>query len=139
MKEQPIIDVDLPAGEPLSNEEHIALQSFAKRKTGNLLDYYWFNSEFTADQCSDIISLCKKFPQEEGTTFSKDPLLRKSTIRWIPPATDSLWIFDALKRLCLEANEVWNLDLDGFLESMRGKALITITIWISVGKKWAER
>ena len=119
MKGQPIIDVDLPAGEPLGNEEHMALESFAKRKTGNLLDYYWFNSEFTADQCSDIISLCKKFPQEEGTTFAKDPLFRKSTIRWIPPATDSLWIFNALKRLCLEANEVWNLDLDGFLEPIQ--------------------
>jgi PKHD-type hydroxylase len=100
-------------------EGHMALESFAKRKTGNLLDYYWFNSEFSVDQCSEIISLCKKLPKEEGTTFSSDPSIRKSSVRWLPPTTDSLWIFNALKRLCLEANGIWNLDVDGFSEAIQ--------------------
>ena len=106
---------------PPKAEYELDLESFARRNTGNLLDYYWFNSEFSSDQCSEIISLCREFPQENGMVFSEDSLSthRKSTVRWVPPTTDNRWVFDALKRLCLEANEVWNLDLDGFSERIQ--------------------
>jgi PKHD-type hydroxylase len=119
MKGQPIIDVNLPVNKALDFDTNTTLENFGKRKTGDLLDYYWFRSEFSADQCSEIISLCKKLPKEEGTTFSSDPSIRKSSVRWLPPTTDSLWIFNAIKRLCLEANEIWNLDVDGFSEAIQ--------------------
>ncbi len=94
-----------------------------------LLQYYWFESAFSPDQCKEIIAIGKSYPQEggqifaddegkEGTTSSKT---RNSTVRWIDyndPRTG--WLIDELSRMSIEANkELFKLDLYGFTEKLQ--------------------
>lgn len=88
-------------------------------KEHDLLDYYWFDSRFTSENCAKIISLCKEFPREEASTFGSDKSHRDSFVRWVEIRESTKWIFEELKDCCSEANGNFGLDLCGFWESIQ--------------------
>ena len=43
----------------------------AQEEDKDLLQYYWFESAFSPDQCQEIINIGKTYPQEGGHTWIK--------------------------------------------------------------------
>ena len=90
-----------------------------------MLQYFWFDSFFSPDQCQEIISIGKTYPQEGGQTFSEaggEPSsIRSSTIRWIDYQDPNVrWLVDELGRMAIEANrQLFKLDLYGFTEKLQ--------------------
>ena len=97
----------------------------AQEENKNLLQYFWFESFFSPDQCQEIINIGKTYPQEGGQTFSgaggEPSSIRSSTIRWIDYQDPSIrWLVDELGRMDIEANrQIFKLDLYGFTEKLQ--------------------
>ena len=97
----------------------------AQEENKNLLQYFWFDSFFSPDQCQEIISIGKTYPQEGGQTFSgaggEPSSIRSSTIRWIDYQDPNVrWLIDELGRMAIEANrQLFKLDLYGFTEKLQ--------------------
>ena len=97
----------------------------AQEENKNLLQYFWFDSFFSPDQCQEIINIGKTYPQEGGQTFSgaggEPSSIRSSTIRWIDYQDSNVrWLIDELGRMAIEANrQVFKLDLYGFTEKLQ--------------------
>ena len=97
----------------------------AQEENKNLLQYFWFESFFSPDQCQEIINIGKTYPQEGGHTFSgaggEPSSIRSSTIRWIDYQDPSIrWLVDELGRMAIEANrQIFKLDLYGFTDKLQ--------------------
>ena len=90
-----------------------------------MLQYYWFESAFSPDQCQEIINIGKTYPQEGVHTFSgaggEPSSIRSSTIRWIDYQDPRVeWLVSQLGDMAKEANrQLYKLDLYGFTEKLQ--------------------
>lgn len=97
----------------------------AQEENKDLLQYYWFESAFSPDQCQEIINIGKTYPQEGGHTFSgaggEPSSIRSSTIRWIDYLDPRVeWLVSQLGNMAKEANrQLYKLDLYGFTEKLQ--------------------
>ena len=97
----------------------------AQEENKDLLQYYWFESAFSPDQCQEIINIGKTYPQEGGHTFSgaggEPSSIRSSTIRWIDYQDPRVgWLVSQLGDMAKEANrQLYKLDLYGFTEKLQ--------------------
>ena len=97
----------------------------AQEENKDLLQYYWYESVFSPDQCQEIINIGKSYPQEGGQTFSgaggEPSSIRSSTIRWIDYRDPRVeWLVSQLGYMVKEANrQLYKLDLYGFTEKLQ--------------------
>tara|TARA_R100001443_G_scaffold45738_1_gene58733 strand:+ start:6023 stop:6613 length:591 start_codon:yes stop_codon:yes gene_type:complete len=97
----------------------------AQEENKDLLQYYWYESAFSPDQCQEIINIGKSYPQEGGQTFSgaggEPSSIRSSTIRWIDYRDPRVeWLVSQLGYMVKEANrQLYKLDLYGFTEKLQ--------------------
>ena len=97
----------------------------AQEENKDLLQYYWFESAFSPEQCQEIINIGKTYPQEGGHTFSgaggETSSIRSSTIRWIDYQDPRVeWFISRLGHMATEANrQLYKLDLYGFTEKLQ--------------------
>lgn len=97
----------------------------AQEENKDLLQYYWYESAFSPDQCQEIINVGKTYPQEGGHTFSgaggEPSSIRSSTIRWIDYQDPRVeWLVSQLGDMAKEANrQLYKLDLYGFTEKLQ--------------------
>ena len=119
---------DEPIADPISSDkfknDFNDLSFFGTRDVHNnnkqLLNYYWFDQGFSKSECEKIISLAQNnYEQTGGTTFGAGGEYRKSTVRWLPPSSNTEWIYEKLKWFVKESNEVFSLDITGFTEYLQ--------------------
>jgi PKHD-type hydroxylase len=85
-------------------------------------NYYYFTNVFSSKELSDLYSLGEKTPKEKGgvTDEGKISETRISEIGWIMANPESMWLYNKLTTLVLEANDtMWGLDLLGYHDSLQ--------------------
>ena len=79
---------------------------------------------FTPAQCRRILRIGAGLPLDDGGLEGsdgqvQDEELRAADVAWIPPASDTRWIFDKLAVVATRANRRYGFDLTGFEEDLQ--------------------
>lgn len=79
---------------------------------------------FSDDECDRIVALGATLQTDHGGLEGDDgviadPTLRTAEIAWMPPSSDSEWIFERLARVVADANERYGFALSGFDEELQ--------------------
>ncbi len=90
----------------------------------NYSTYYYFKGAFDATEINRIHQLADTFPFETATTASSDEenleKTRKSRIKWLPKNEDSLWLYNKIGTMAVEANEaLYKFDLTNMRENLQ--------------------
>ena len=85
--------------------------------------HYVFNPLFTDYECDRIISIGEKLTKQVATikndeSSKVDKDVRTSQVSWIPPSTETRWIYEWIWNSVRNTNG-WNLDVRGFYESLQ--------------------
>lgn len=85
--------------------------------------YVTWKDGFNNQDIENIISLCDPLLKEDavvGYNAEVNFNIRKSTVSWLYPNNDTMWIFDKIAYIARELNsEFYNFDIYGFLEPMQ--------------------
>jgi len=78
---------------------------------------------FTNDELEKIKNTCEVLEKDQaivGNEKRLDPSIRKSTVSWLFPNDENMWIFNKMAFIGRELNsEFYNFDIHGFLEPMQ--------------------
>ena len=98
---------------------------FITRHRGMSVDYsnyYYFTSAFTETELALLTSLGELTDKEKGSVTDQGKVTetRISEVGWINPEENSMWLYDKITTMVLEANDaMWNFDLLGFHDSLQ--------------------
>jgi PKHD-type hydroxylase len=99
--------------------------SFDSNSSVNQTNYYWFDKVFSSEDLSNINNLQNLYSYQLGTVVGDDNdesilnPVRKSNIKWIPHDENSLWLYDRIQTMVLEANEIWQFQLNSIIDSIQ--------------------
>jgi PKHD-type hydroxylase len=85
-------------------------------------NYYFFTSAFTDTELALLTNLGESTPKEKGSVTDQGKVTetRISEVGWINAEEDSMWLYDKITTMVLEANDaMWNFDLLGFHDSLQ--------------------
>jgi PKHD-type hydroxylase len=74
---------------------------------------------FTAAECLDVLKLAAARPFEWGIHTGIDISRRLTRVRWLPPASETRWLYEKLESIFLHANAAFGFDLTGFSEDLQ--------------------
>jgi len=81
----------------------------------NLGDYYIFKSAFTQDEINGIKKICDQYKLHAAGIMSSSmdvSLVRRSKIAWIEKNDSTLWVYNRLISMIIEANSIWNFKIN---------------------------
>ena len=97
--------------------------SFDPNPSPNQSNYYWFDKVFSPDDLSNIDNLQNLYQYQQGTVVGSDEeepnSIRKSKIKWIHHDDNSSWLYDKIHTMVLEANQVFQFDLNSIVDSIQ--------------------
>lgn len=92
-------------------------------KDVNYGNYYWFNEGFTSDELVEIENLTKTIDFQTanvGQHNAETSDYRKSKIKWCPQNDNFKWVYDKLRDMVSEANEVmWKMNITHMREEIQ--------------------
>lgn len=94
--------------------------SFGLQEKPNYVDYLWFEKLFTAEEVERILALWNKDYAEKASLSGNESdiyedSIRKSSVIMLPPADETMWIYQKLSDAVLQANaERYGFDLVGY-------------------------
>ena len=97
--------------------------SFDPNPMPNQTNYYWFDKVFSQEELTTIDFLQDLYPYQLGTVVSNEKesveQIRKSKIKWIHYDDTSSWLYDKIHGMILEANQIWQFDLNSIIDSIQ--------------------
>lgn len=96
------------------------IYTFRARPLANYAQWAFFQNAFTTEECDRIISLFPANP-ERATTIGTDVSHRRSSsLAWVPPLPEHVWVYDRLAAYVRQCNDArWKFDLAGFQEPLQ--------------------
>lgn len=92
----------------------------------NYNTYYYFNRAFDADEIARIHTIADTVPFQVATTANKEEDdeqlddIRKSRIKWLPKNEDTLWLYNKVGDMAIQANNaLYKFDLTTMRENFQ--------------------
>jgi len=87
----------------------------------NLTNYYYYTNVFSVEEIDKIKEITKTYDMEDGNVSgSIDYNYRKSNICWLPINEETLFIYDTVLKLVIDANnEMWKFNITNLKEEMQ--------------------
>ncbi len=95
---------------------HESIQFITRHRNLNIdySNYYYYTNAFTDQELIDLKTLGENTPKEKGSVTNEGKVTetRISEVGWIMPNQDSMWLYNKITKMVLEANDtMWGFDL----------------------------
>ena len=86
----------------------------------DIMNYYFFENLFNEEEIKQIEQIAEQKDMEEGTTFGKNSVARRSKIAWLGLEPDTEWLFNKIVASFSEANNnCFQFDWNGETEAIQ--------------------